>query len=335
LTARLLPVVVTAIAFVLSVAAVRAMIAYTRNLRILDIPTARSSHVAPTPRGGGLGMLFTVVVVVLALISYRGGSDALVPLLAVCAVGVVGWLDDRGGLSVRVRFAVHLAAGAAMAFFAFRMGYGALWCAWWLFCSVSAINVVNFMDGIDGFVTSQSAVFCATLALLAPSESFGLLLACTIGGALLGFLWWNWPPARIFMGDVGSGSLGFLCVLVGAVVVWEAKISVVRAFLPLAPMVFDSAWTMLRRFRNGERLTEAHRSHLYQRLANGGWTHRRVTLLFTGAAVIGGVVALVQVPRWGILASLYIAAVIVVGALIDRTRPFAWRTGSRAIPSES
>lgn len=312
------------LAFLLSLTAVRGMITYTRKHAILDLPTSRSSHTAPVPRGGGLGLLCGFLFVSAVQIMRFGPATALFPLAAACLVGGIGWLDDRRGLSVRARFIVHVGAGLTLGVYAHRLGFSVLWSAWWVFCAVSAINVVNFLDGIDGFVASQCLVLCGTLVILAPAGSLGFGLACILGGALVGFLCWNWPPAKIFMGDVGSGALGYLCVLIGAVVMSETDASLVRVFLPLVPMVLDSTWTMLRRQRNGERLTEAHRSHLYQRLANGGWTHRSVTILYSGAAAGGALVAVVHTSRWWMVAASYVAGVIGAGAVLDRTRPFVW-----------
>ena len=317
-------VVAGIVTLVLSLLAVKAVIAYAHRHAIFDIPTARSSHAAPVPRGGGLGVLLSVMLVAAFYVVRFRDASVLVPLGAACAVGVIGWLDDRRGISVRMRLLVHVGGGVAIAGFSLVMGGDLLWAAWWLFCAVSAINVVNFMDGIDGFVASQCFILCAALAFLAPPGSLGLVLVWIVGGALLGFLRWNWPPATIFLGDVGSGSLGLLTVFLGALVMRDADINLVRAFLPLFPMTLDAAWTMLRRVRNGERLIQAHRSHLYQRLANGGWTHQRVTLLFSAAAAAGAMVSVVRCDHWWTLASVYGLAVFAVGALLDRTRPFIW-----------
>jgi UDP-N-acetylmuramyl pentapeptide phosphotransferase/UDP-N-acetylglucosamine-1-phosphate transferase len=322
------------VAAILSAIAVGEMRRYALHRSILDVPNERSSHSAAVPRGGGLGMVLVFVVLALG-VPLRPPVRVVtwVYLLALVAVAFVGWLDDRAGVRVRVRLAVHAAAGAALAALAFAAGETVIWCAWWMLWAISSINVVNFMDGIDGLVASQCAVFAVSIARLTPSDTASHMLALVLCGVCVGFLSWNWPPARIFMGDVGSGTLGALCALVGMLAILDAPVGFVRAYLPLFPLFLDAAWTVSRRLRNGERITEAHRTHLYQRLANGGWGHRRVTMLYLAAAATGVAVAAVGDEVWRTaLVVVYGACVIVVGAALDRTRPFAWRE-SRPMPS--
>lgn len=293
------------VALALSWVAVGLVRRYALARSILDHPNERSSHQAPTPRGGGLGMVATFLLVAATL---SGAWGVLWPvLIGVAGVAAVGWWDDRGHVPVRFRLAAHLLAAATLLPLALLpepvpawMGVGAA--LWWVFWGISAINVVNFMDGIDGLVASQMVLFGIHLALggmgLVPGEpqgfgttgggafselarGWGLLLAAVSAG----FLVWNRPPARIFMGDVGSGTLGLLAVAGGLLLMREGGGSLVPAFLPLAPLFLDATWTLVRRWRRGERIWEAHRSHLYQRLANGGWGHGRVTTLYAvGAA---------------------------------------------------
>jgi UDP-N-acetylmuramyl pentapeptide phosphotransferase/UDP-N-acetylglucosamine-1-phosphate transferase len=233
-------------------------------------------------------------------------------------VALVGWLDDKHGLSVRPRLAVHVVAGVAVAALGARAGWHWAVGLWWILWTVSSINVVNFMDGIDGLIAGQTVIAMGSMALLAPATGVARPFAIAVAGATSGFLLWNWPPARIFLGDVGSGSLGFALALAGALVVAEGEVGFVRVFLPLFPLFLDAAVTMYRRARRGERITTAHRSHLYQRLANGGWGHGRVSLLYAALATLGALVALVpeQDTRW-MLVIAYGVLILTLGGVLD------------------
>jgi Fuc2NAc and GlcNAc transferase len=261
-------------------------------------------------------------------------------LVALLGVAAVGWIDDRRGLGVRVRLMVHLLSGSAVAQLAvaeasatrtFSAAVALMWLCWLLW-TASAINVVNFMDGIDGLVASQGAIAMGSIAWLAPASGLARPFGLLVGAACVGFLVWNWPPARIFLGDVGSGSLGFLLAVAGALLFREVDLDPVRIYLPLFPLFLDSAWTMLRRLRNRERLTVAHRSHLYQRLANGPWGHGRVTLVFVVAALAGALVATVDnaASRW-VLTGAYAVLVLRLGMSLDRRAPFVWRARASGV----
>jgi len=265
---------------------------------LLDRPNARSSHLHATARGGGLG----VVVALVATLAVLGGAGlrdhgALAAAVAVMIVAAIGWVDDHGGSPVRLRLAVHLAAGVLLLPFVGEapvprplVGLSA---AWWVFWTVSAINVVNFMDGIDGIIGLQALVMGTFVALLGAPDGEARVVGAAVVGTSLGFLYWNWSPARIFLGDVGSGALGVIAVVAGAALAREGRVGFIAAFAPLAPIFLDAALTLARRARRRERLSEAHRSHLYQRLANGGYGHARVSVGFGAASVLCAVAAAV------------------------------------------
>lgn len=245
----------------------------TRGRVLIDVPNARSSHSTPTPRGGGLGLLIGIAIGLMAawlpFMDVRVGAA----LGAVVLTALAGWLDDHGGLSVRIRLVAHM--GAALLLLPLAHTFAPGWLAplavaWWGFWMISSINVVNFMDGIDGMIGLQSLVFGAFVAFSAAPGGMAQALGLATAGASLGFLVWNWSPAKIFLGDVGSGGLGALFVVLGALLVREGRVNFTAAFLPLAPIFLDASATLLRRARRGEQLSQAHRSHLYQRLANGG-----------------------------------------------------------------
>jgi len=308
--------------FLLSAGAVDLVRRRALHRKLLDIPNDRSSHTVPTPRGGGLGAIAVIAAVWLwALVARRAQLSVELPLCiaAMIAVAAVGWIDDRRGLSVAPRLGVHLMAGAIVAALSTRLG----WPWWiglgWLVWVVSSINVVNFMDGIDGLIASQTMIAAASIAFLSSADGLARPFALVVAGAATGFLVWNWPPAKIFLGDVGSGALGFALVLLGVLAVAEGNADFVRAFVPLFPLFLDAGTTLVRRARRGERITTAHRSHLYQRLANGGWGHRRVTTLYGAAAIAGASVATVPGAqlRW-MFVLIYALLVLIIGQRLDR-----------------
>jgi Fuc2NAc and GlcNAc transferase len=260
---------------------------------LLDLPNARSSHVTPTPRGGGIAIVFASLAA-MGVLAFVGKMDSrLFYALAGggVAVALVGHLDDRGRIGIIGRFTVHIAA--------------AIWATAWLggmaeihwgenvvslgyFGSllavlgiVWALNLFNFMDGIDGIAASQaifmsgaSAVFATFAGMSSSTPAAGLIIAA----ASLGFLAWNWPPARIFMGDVGSGYLGFALAVVGLAAMRERAV-MLPVWLILGGVFFiDSTLTLFRRLARRERVYEAHRSHAYQWLARRWNSHLRVTL---------------------------------------------------------
>ncbi|MBX7118998.1 MAG: hypothetical protein K1X31_08370 [Gemmatimonadaceae bacterium] len=321
-----------AIAAVLSLLLVGLVRHHALRRGLLDHPNARSSHQLPTPRGGGLGFIsaFLVSVGVAISVPAGAGTDAAAagPLLgagaATLLVAAIGWVDDHGGAPVRVRLVVHVAAGilllplvrGAPLPVALPLGVAA---AWWVFWTVSAINVVNFIDGINGLIGLQALLYGLFAALAGASGGWVAAAGASLAGASLGFLVWNWDPARIFMGDVGSGALGVCFVALGAGLVAEGRLGFIAAFLPLAAIFLDAAVTLARRWRRGERLSEAHRSHLYQRLANGGGLgHARVATLYGASAAGAGALALAWPRGDAALLAATLLVLVAVGALLER-----------------
>ena len=300
---------------------------------VMDHPTTRSSHAVPTPRGGGLGLLLVVV----ALWGWRAIHPLswilLVLLGGLAMVGLVGHVDDKRGLGVGSRLVVHVVAASCVGVVAAAAASNPLLAAglflWWTFWTVSSVNLVNFMDGINGLVASQVTVFAVSLALFPDPTRTVPLLAMVVAGACVGFLPWNFPRARIFLGDVGSGTLGYLVPVLALLVVRGGDTDIVRAHLPLLPLFGDATWTILRRWRRGERVTAPHRSHLYQRLANGGLGHARVTLIYALASICGAIAAHLGPLTGGRLSvPIYAALTVIGGVLLDRHAVATARTGT-------
>lgn len=258
---------------------------------LLDHPNERSSHTNPTPKGGGLALMiaFLSAGTVLALAGVMDARAALAILPGTAAIAVLGWIDDHRGLRNLLRFGIHILVGAWAMFWlkglpvlhlgASDVHIGALGWVLGIVAIVWAINLYNFMDGIDGLAAGEAASVGTVAALLlwlrgAPGLAApALLLAAAAGG----FLVWNWHPAKIFMGDVGSAALGYAF---GVLVLASERTGAVPAviwLLLLAVFFGDATLTVLRRLARGEPIFRAHRSHAYQRAAVAGLSHARVT----------------------------------------------------------
>jgi UDP-N-acetylmuramyl pentapeptide phosphotransferase/UDP-N-acetylglucosamine-1-phosphate transferase len=289
---------------------------------VLDHPTERSSHATATPRGGGLGLIVAVLLLAASPVGPSAEWPTILLLVGGGAIAAVGWLDDRRGLTVRSRLAVHLAGGLLVGLVAASNAGSAttrvLLFACWTFWTVSSVNFVNFMDGINGLVASQVAIFAFSLALLSGAGAGVGVLAALLGAACLGFLPWNFPRAKVFLGDVGSGALGYLVPALALLGKRADTIGIVQAHLPLLPLYFDAIWTVARRWRAGERLTTAHRNHLYQRLANGGLGHTAVTAIYAIAALLGAVAARFGRAWLSPWTALYVCTITVAGMLLHR-----------------
>jgi Fuc2NAc and GlcNAc transferase len=255
----------------------------------LDIPNERSSHSCATPRGGGMAIVVTATAAVLVLAAQGSVPRDLCMALVGggIAVAVVGFVDDRFAVPAGVRLAVHLLAAAWAVYWlggltAVRLGdhiapLGWLGRALAVLGIVWVLNLFNFMDGIDGIAASEAVFVACAGALLSAAGSGVTGAAGVFAGACAGFLLWNWPPAKIFLGDVGSGYLGY-AIAVLALAATRADSAAVCVWLILGGVFFvDATVTLLRRLLRGERVYEAHRSHAYQWLARRWGSHAKVT----------------------------------------------------------
>ena len=333
-----IPVLTFTGALIASVALVGLVRQYALHREVLDHPGERSSHSTPTPRGGGAGLLAAwLLLIVPSLVrGWPGSWPLLASFAGVLAVAAIGWIDDHGGLAVRLRLAAHAAAAATLLPLVLLPDAVPGWpvplvVAWWIFCGIAAANVVNFIDGIDGIIGLTALVFGVFAAVAGVPGGAASGSGLALAGAAAGFLVWNWSPARIFLGDVGSGAIGFVFVVVGILLMRETGRGIIMTFLPLWPIVLDASDTLIRRWRNGEPLTQAHRSHLYQRLANGGWGHARVSLLYGLGALAGAACsAMPQGSGRTIAASGYLIVTLAVGVALERRLP---KRTTREVPS--
>lgn len=267
-----------------------ATIVYARRRGLLDEPGERRSHAEATPRGGGLAIVLVVATGLAYLAGLEKSQFAAAALAGVVLVAGVGWLDDHRDLSIRLRLIAHIVAAGLLAW---ASGLGPLWGGLVFIAAVVLINVWNFMDGINGIAASQAAVF-AGLASVLLGLALPHALAVIFLGACLGFLPFNFPKARIFMGDVGSGTLGFLVAVLLCAALMEAGgyRGVLPLLFPLAPFLVDAGWTLLARMRQRESWWTAHVTHVYQVWARIAGSHVPVTLAYLSLALAGAAIAL-------------------------------------------
>ena len=294
---------------------------------LLDHPNERSSHVNPTPKGGGLALMVAFLSAggVLAWAGVVEFRTAMAVLPGTAAIAVLGWVDDHRGLRNLVRFGFHIALAAWAMYWLKGMPVlhlggaevrvGALGWVLGVMGIVWAINLYNFMDGIDGLAAGEAASVGAVAAVFlwlrgAPGlAALCLLLAAAAGG----FLVWNWHPARIFMGDVGSASLGYAFGVLAAASERAGAVPAVVWLLLLGVFFGDATLTVLRRLARGEPIFRAHRSHAYQRAPLAGLSHARVTsivLLLNAALALLAGAALLRPPL--LLPALAVGALVLL-----------------------
>jgi len=242
------------------------------SCRILDYPNSRSSHVAPIPRGGGV--FFVVITSIFALFLFATHSTVLnwLPLIAL-PLAAVGLADDLFDLPPPLRLFAQLLTSVVLVLLS-PLTNSLYLATFFVLCSMSCINFTNFMDGADGLIAScfSVAFIAAAIKLNASFPSWILI------GSLLGFLFWNWGHAKVFMGDVGSTFLGAL--FAGYVLQATSLSESLGLLLVLFPVFADAFVTLIRRLLAGQPVFRAHRQHLFQRLNDAGWSHRRVATVY-------------------------------------------------------
>ena len=278
-------------AFTLSAASVD-IIRRTLQQQLLDIPNDRSSHTQPTPRGGGIGFViaFGITSTIAALCIDVTSRDIWLLWLTISPITIIGVIDDLQGVPAAPRYAVQLLAASLATFY-----FGAFpqpWLAEFgstgeIFAVIltvigftAIVNFFNFMDGLDGLIAGCTVIQLSFLAIYLNQPLLWLLTA-----ALLGFLFWNWSPAKIFMGDTGSTVLGATV----AVVLLNSPSQPHQAWTALAitfPIIGDAIYTLIRRLLQKQNIFKAHRSHLFQRLYQSGWPHHQVALVYMGLTLI-------------------------------------------------
>ena len=274
------------LAAIVSAALTRIAIAYAGRSGMIDAPGARRSHAIATPRGGGIGIVVAVLLFGFAPLLGLDAAATAWTMVALAAVALVGWVDDHRSLSATLRVATHLAAGAL----ATACGFGLTDAASLPLAAAVAlaiagsVNLHNFMDGINGLLATQVLFVFGAIAVAAAcaSADASLLLAVVVLAATLAFLPFNFPRARIFLGDVGSGALGFLVAAGGGMAVADGALSLPALVALCSAFLVDAGLTLASRVLGGRRWYRAHREHLYQWLVRTGYGHPRVVALYLG-----------------------------------------------------
>jgi UDP-N-acetylmuramyl pentapeptide phosphotransferase/UDP-N-acetylglucosamine-1-phosphate transferase len=279
------------VAFCIAFALLRVLLLPAFARHTLDQPNARSLHERAVPRSGGVAVTLGGVTGILI----AGGSGPVVMLaLALMFLSV---LDDLKGLSPALRLVAHLGSAATFVLLV-SDNIDSWWVVLVLVLAITwMINLYNFMDGADGLAGGMAVIGFTVYGWLAWSAGDTVMAAscAAVAAAALAFLFFNFPPARIFLGDSGSVPLGFMAAAMGAVG-WQKALW--PAWLPLIAFAFfiiDASVTLLRRLLHGEKVWRAHRDHYYQRLVLMGWTHRRLAGHAYGLMLISAVLGIAAV----------------------------------------
>ncbi len=324
-----LDILLISASFILSLVSVYGI---KRTKYLIDTPNDRSSHTQPTPRGGGIGFVLAFAVTSAITTFTQTPDPQLLPMwLTLIPLALVGVLDDLWGMPASLRYLVQLTTATIATF-----SFGIFPQPWLTSLGVpgqvvatlltiigftAIVNFFNFMDGLDGLVAGCTAVQLSFLALFFNQPILWLLVA-----ALVGFLWWNWSPAKIFMGDTGSTVLGASV----AISIMSNADHTSQAWAALAitlPLTGDASYTLVRRLLQHKNIFQAHREHIFQRLHQGGWSHDQVAFAYIFMTFI----LTILISYFGLLGagiSLFLSA-IAIGIfefhLLYKTQSHNWK----------
>lgn len=327
------------VAFLTAAVLTPLLTAWARRRSLLDIPNERSSHRVATPRIGGAA--FVLALLVGMGVAHLGGSSlpatAWLVVAAACGLALVGLIDDFHPLPALLRLVIQLGISVLIAGISTQPGAVppvaaiALMALW----TTAATNAFNFMDGIDGIGAGQAIAAGVGWALVGRfiESNDVALLGLLAAAAPAGFLLYNWAPAKVFMGDVGSAFLGFLFAaipLAAGPLLFDLWVC---AALLLWPFLFDTAFTLVRRIHRRENVLAAHRSHLYQRLTATGLSHAKVALLYSALAFTGVVAAVALASHQP--GAPVLSAVVVGLSSVGLWRYVVHREAGRPRPTET
>ena len=307
---------------------------YSIKHQLLDVPSSRGSHQVVKPRGGGIAIIIPVIIVVFISMLFVGQHyrEYGTLILVLIMLASIGWLDDHNDQPVLRRIGVHLLTGAVVLYgigaidnlqidsFQLKLGPLAglltiIWVAW-------MANLYNFMDGIDGLVAGHTVIAGCTIGLWF-SFSGDLLIASicySLMAASLGFLVWNWDPARIFMGDVGSVAVGGLLATLAVLGNQAHNIPILAFILLYLIFLLDTGITLVNRMRRRKILFQAHHEHFYQRAVATGWTHGEVSTVSLLANLILAVLATLVALNIGLAWLWLVISLALVISLIQIVR---------------
>jgi len=269
-----------------------AMRRYAVSRSLVDIPNARSSHMLPTPRGGGVAIVLTFLLALGPLLFF----GLISPAVFVACVGagaliaIIGFMDDHGHIAARWRLLGHFIAASWAIFWLGGLPaisvLGVVFDMGWLGAALAVVylvwmlNLYNFMDGIDGIAGVEAVCTCFGVCLLygMSGQSSLIWAPLLLGASVAGFLCWNFPPAKIFMGDAGSGFLGIMLGVLSLQAGWVSAQLLWGWLILVGVFIVDATFTLFRRLMRGDRIYEAHRSHAYQFASRRFGKHLPVTL---------------------------------------------------------
>jgi len=298
---------------------------------IFDIPNERSAHLQPVPRGGGIAVVLSWYIIVFFLFfSHYFPQSLFIALLFGIPVALIGMIDDLWTISPYLRLLVQFLC-ATLAIFFLRgllhidLGFTILEPS--LILNIAAIlgtvwfiNLFNFLDGIDGYISAEIMFICLSAFILT-----GSVLPLFLSAATAGFLLRNWQPAKIFMGDVGSTLLGFTIAVFSIFFQNTCHSSVIIWLMLTSLFWFDASVTLLRRIINGEKISEAHKKHAYQRIVQSGFSHQQTVLsaIFINCVIFILTFLATIFPKYLlILFLLNILFLFIVLKIVDRRFPF-------------
>lgn len=302
---------------------------FARSRGMLDIPGDRHSHTAPTPRGGGAGIICALVIVSLCqgLVAPEPGFWPWCALPGIAALSVIGWLDDRWGLSAWLRLGVQVLAGIYLlwCFYSHHLLPGPVSAILALGFLLWMINLYNFMDGSNGMAGFQGVFAGGVLAILftLAGDSASAIASTSVAAACLGFLPWNLGKARVFMGDVGSGTLGFIFACLILLGTFKGAFSLPVAWLVMLVFVCDASLTLMSRVIRRERWYTPHKQHVYQRLIGRGWTHGSVLALYQAinlVLVAPAIAVAVNFPASALVVASVTTAALLLGWIVVKNK---------------
>ena len=267
---------------------------YANWIGMVDTPSARRSHLHPTARGGGIAITLCMLLFLgLPVFAHSGSGIVILFCATLAAVSLIGWLDDHKPVAASIRFAVQLVAAATVVIFhgtVLNEASATQWAVLDLLIGLSVImaicwniNLVNFMDGSNG-LAAVNGLFCTAVwwwLLMGSGDAAGALVAAVAAASILGFLPWNWPFGRLFMGDAGSYAIGFILAFLSAHAILADLVSIWLVLLIQAVFLVDSTATLVYRVIRGEQWYTPHREHAYQRLLTMGMSHTRVLMIYS------------------------------------------------------
>ena len=301
------------------------------NHKILDIPNERSSHDNPIARGGGLAIVLTwyIGISILFFLKYID-NNLYFALLSGILLAIISLIDDLINLKPLIRLLIQIVT--AIIAYIFLKGINPVWISgleiksWFILFPIAIIGIVwfinlfNFLDGIDGYASLEAITIAALMFVFTGSIINIILIAC-----VLGFLYFNWPKARIFMGDIGSTQLGFILVVLGIYYHNTSELSIIHWIMLSSLFWFDATLTLYRRARNKEMISAPHRKHAYQRAVQSGLTHQTTIIISIGINfVIAGLIFVSRRYDFLIIPLFLINVILLYGItlLIDKKIPF-------------